>query len=201
MITEGLGGSSGALTYIAVTPDAESVSIEFSDTIALAGTSEEVSSWSVDEGVGAAPVNVLAVTLSGDGRTVTLTTTEHQVGGEYTLVFPRDIVSDADGTLFSGPYTHDYLGVGELPFITMVKGVDARAIDIVFSEAVLEADALDPANYTVIGPNSVTVTSVAKQTSQSFRLYTTPQDRNESYTIEVRNVRDLANNEINDAHA
>lgn len=80
------------------------------------------------------------------------------------------------------------------PFLVLVRGVDARTLEIWLSEPVVESEITNPANFAVVGPGSVSVLSVEKLAGQSYRLKTTEQARNASYTLQISNVHDLAGN-------
>lgn len=195
IVTQGLGNAGGAiaLSVLSFTPNPGSLVIVFSDLVALTGDAASSTNWSITPGIGLNPITINSVVVVGN--TVTVNTSEHQTGS-YTLNYPQGIVSYLDGSPFIGPFTHVYSNVGVVPFLTMVRGVDARAIDVVFSEAVNLQDALTPGNYSITGASTVTVTSVEKQTDQAFRLNTTVQVRSGSYTLQASNIRDLAGNVI-----
>lgn len=195
IVTQGLGSAGGAiaLSVLSFTPNPGSLVIVFSDLVSLTGDAASSANWSITPGIGLNPITINSVSVVGN--TVTVNTSEHQTGS-YTLNYPQGIVSYLDGSPFVGPFTHVYSNVGVIPFLTMVRGVDARALDVVFSEAVNLQDALTPSNYTITGPSTVTVTSVEKQTDQAFRLNTTVQVRNGSYVLQASNIRDLAGNAI-----
>ncbi len=194
LITEGLGSVELGLVLLSLTPAETSLTLVFESDVILTGDALDPAEWTITPGSGVSPVTVTGVSVVD--ATVTLTTTEHQDGGAYTLNLPNGIVSAIDGGPFLGPFFVAYTGVGGLPYLIMVKGVDARALDVVFNEAVREDDATTPENYVVIGPNNVTVVAAEKVTDINYRLITTEQDRSASYTLEVYNVRDLADNEL-----
>lgn len=195
LITQGLGAASGGVSFLVLsfTPAPTLLTIQFSSKVSLTGDSADISNWVITPDFGVGPVTINSINVVND--IITITTSEHQTGG-YTLFYPQGIVDFYTNDPFVGPFSQAYSGAGNAPYLTMVRGVDARAIDVVFSEAVLETDALNPANYVIIGPGSVVATSVEKQTDQAYRINTTVQDKLFVYTLQASNIHDLAGNLI-----
>lgn len=195
LVTEGLGGSDDqGLTILGVTPGVGTVDVSFSSAIVLSGDSEDLDNWTITANGASKPVFVLSVSVVGND--IELTTTEHTNAGSYTLQVPRGVVDSTSGVELIPPRSHGYVGIGVLPTIVNVRGIDERTFEVVFSEPVREDDATTPANYTVTGPTSVSVVSGVKVTDVTYSLTTTPQNRLASYTVEVENVRDLVDNSI-----
>lgn len=198
LITEGLGASDVPFVVDTITPAPFSVTLVFASPVTRTGDSLNPTKWYIVNGPGAAPVTVQSVVFDGTS-TITINTTEHKNGGAYTLHIPQGLVDDL-GRPFVGPFDRDYTGVGDLPFIVNAIGVDERALDVVFSEPVNVADAETPGNYTIVGPGNVVVVGAKKVTDNTFRLATTPMERVTTYTVEVENIRDLADNVIDSSH-
>jgi hypothetical protein len=75
----------------------------------------------------------------------------------------------------------------------MAYSLDGHTLKVIFSEAVVEADALDTANYSIPG---LTVLGAAYETDNTYILTTSLQSPNTSYTVTVTNVRDLKDNPV-----
>jgi len=195
LVTEGLGATGLPVVLLSLAPAAQQLVLTFETNIGLTGESLDASKWTVTAGSGITAVSVSGV--SAIGNVITLQTTEHQLGGAYTLHIPQGIFeSDGEGRPFIGPFDQNYTGVGVQPTLLMVKGVDSRTIEVVFSEKVNAADAVNTSNYVVTGPSTVLVTSVTRITDLTYRVKTTAQNRAASYTLTVSNVRDMANNPL-----
>lgn len=166
-----------------------SVKVIFPEAISTYLASADLASWTISA-ASATPVAVAALAI--DTYTVTLTTSEHQADGLYVLTVPAGL--QVGGWFRPDPEEFVYVGVGEAPFLVMVRAVDPRTIQIFFSEDVSEADAEIIANYVFTGPNTVRALSVSRLTAQSFQLTTTEHLRAGVYTLYVDNVRDDAGN-------
>lgn len=193
IITQGYGATiGGALTLVNLTPAATQLVLTFSVNIALTGNALDPTNWSITPGSGSSPVTVNSLSVAG--ATLTINTTEHTNGTPYTLVFPQGVVSTSSAAPFIGPFTQAYTGVGVLPTLQAVQSIDARSVEAVFNEAVVPADALNPANWAITGDSVVAVVSVAQMTAASFRLSTTAHEPSSNYTLTASNIRDLAGN-------
>lgn len=175
------------------------VRVTFLEAIKLEEPAGSPSAWSIVALSEGESVSVLGVSYQANA--INIITTEHKESGRYVLVIPKIGIVDADvGGPFSGPFQYQYDGMAEPPFIVTVKGVDQTAIDVVFSEEVVAQEALNPENYTVIGPGDVTVLSVQKLDELSYRLKTTRQVRLAGYAVAVENIHDLSGNAIVSDH-
>lgn len=165
------------------------VTLTFSETLGvLPAVESNPSNWVI---TGPTPVTVTNVTSAG--ATIILTTNELQNGGIYNVVIPGGFRGVSDSA-YAGPISANFTGVAAAPIATQVTPVTATLLRLVFSEAVNENDALDPANYSVAPP--LQVLSVQKETQSIYLLTTAPQDANVLYTLTVSNIRDLAGNII-----
>ena len=80
------------------------------------------------------------------------------------------------------------------PSVVSVEVVDCRTLILNYNEAVVEAEALMPGNYSV--DNGLAVLAVAPLSSSQYRLTTSLQVPALLYTGTVTNVHDLAGNNI-----
>lgn len=169
--------------------DSDTLRITFSTDVTLTGESENASNWVLtpDNQYDAA-ASVLG--MSVNGATVDLVVTEHTNGQGYSLSIPAGIADSVAGNLFIGPFAETYTAVGIPPAILQTRTVDARTIEIIFSEAVNEGDALYQGNYSI--DNGLTVLSVAKVSPFIYRLSTSKQTIGVTYTVTVTGVRDLS---------
>ncbi len=131
-----------------------------------------------------------AVNVTGDA--IVLSTTEMSHGSTYTLVMPNTTIANTEGVVYLGPFTENFTGFGVSPTILITQVIDARTIDVVFSEPVNKYDALNETNYSV--NNGLTVVSVAQLSASIFRLTTSKQAVGTSYTVTASNIRDNQGN-------
>lgn len=80
------------------------------------------------------------------------------------------------------------------PTVAGVETVDGKTIVVTFDEAVVEAEALTPANYVFSG--GLTLLAVEKVTSSQFRLTTSLQTPGLTYNLTVSGIHDLNGNLI-----
>jgi hypothetical protein len=78
------------------------------------------------------------------------------------------------------------------PYIASCQSVDARTLDVIFSEVVVESEALVISNY-IITP-TLTVSAIQKLDSVSYRLTTSKQTELLPYTITAIGIHDLNGN-------
>lgn len=194
LVTEGLGATGLPVVLVSLVPAAQSLVLTFETNVVLTGESAQFNTWSIST---SGPTPVVVTGVSYVGNTVTIQTSEHQLGASYVLHIPQGIFEpDGEGRPFVGPFEQPYTGVGASPSILMVKGVDARTVEIVFSEKVNPVDATTATNYTFAGPGAVSTISAERITDLTYRIKTTAQNRNASYTLTIQNVRDMANNPL-----
>lgn len=82
------------------------------------------------------------------------------------------------------------------PTLALARSVDARLVEVIFSEDVVEAEALNPANYSITGGGGLAVNSVVKLSASIYRLITARQTVGANYTVQASNIHDLAGNLI-----
>lgn len=195
LITEGLGiesGGGGALAILSVTPAPNQLVVDLSSTGALTGDSLIPSEWVVTGG--GFPVSITGVTIIGNF--ITLTTTDMTDGASYTLLVPQGIIDFGTGNPCAGPFVWPFTGVGSLPTLVFARAIDARLLEIIFSKAVVNSEAENPANYLITGGGGLTVSSSAKVTDTTYHLVTSRQLPGQLYTIQASNIHDLFGNLI-----
>jgi hypothetical protein len=194
IITEGLGieGGGGAFAILSVVPGIGQLSVNLSATGVLTGDSLIPSKWVVTGG--GTPVAVVAVAIFG--TLITLTTTEQTDGASYMLLVPQGIVDFTTSNPCIGPFTWAFTGVGSLPTLAFARAIDARLLEVIFSKAVVNSEAVDPANYMITGGGGLTVSAGSKVTDTTYRLVTSRQDPGQLYTVTASNIHDLFGNLI-----
>lgn len=191
--SDGAAAALRSMTLDAVShPTQSSLILTFSDNVVLQGPALDPANWTIaGPGLG---VTCTAVSAPSDQKNVTLTITDQTQGGAYTVTVPSTGISGPSALNFSGPFTMNFTGIGVAPSIVMARSVDARTMEVIFSEPVLESDALNPTNYTIT--NGLKALSVSKVTPVIYRLTTSKQAVGTAYNVTVSEVRDLQGNEI-----
>lgn len=82
------------------------------------------------------------------------------------------------------------------PTLLLVRTVDARIVEVVFSEDVVASEALNPANYVITGAGGLAVNGVTQLSASIYRLSTARQTVGASYNVTASNIHDLAGNLI-----
>lgn len=186
----GAGGSAALLLVTAVTGGILEVRITFNAAPVLVGFATDPANWII---TGPDTVTVSAVTT--DGNDVVLTTTEQTTGATYTVTIPPSI-ANTDGVIYVGTNSFNFTGVGDPPFVAMAAGIDGFHVKVIFSEPVVESEALVPSNYVITGSGGLTVSDVEKETDLVYILTTSLQTVGASYTLTVSNIHDLYGNLI-----
>jgi hypothetical protein len=197
LVTGGLGSTGTpdlpaclALRVLAVENWTTYLICTFSNTLLVDGPALLPENWVIS---GPSTVRVTSVEVLSPGHLVKLGITRQTNNASYTLKVPTQGISDINGNLVSGPYQATFTGIGTPLTVQFARSVDERTLDIVFSLAVTEADAVIPGNYTITG-GSVTVTKATRITDLYYRLQTTPQDINVNYQVGISNIRDSNGN-------
>lgn len=181
-----------ALRIYAIENFATSLKVVMSANLALAGRALDPAYWVITSSTGV-PVTVTSV--SAFLHVVTLGVTEQTNGAQYTLAPPSEGMNDVYGNHLATGATAQFTGLmSAAPGVAMSRTFDERHLDVIFTEAVVEADALIPTNYT-ISP-TLSVLSVERITDLYYRLTTGPQNLLGAYTVTVQNIRDLAHNPV-----
>lgn len=192
--TYGFGIEAGAGTAMSVAgavATTNTVTVTFSGANpVLTGTTSSPSSWSITS---SSPFPTTISNVQVVSNTVVLTTSETSASVSYTLYIPNPgIISSADGTQCVGPFTVVFSGSGTSPTILIIQVVDARTVNVVFSEAVNPFDALNENNYSA--NNGLQIIDVKQLGAAIFELTTSHQTVGTSYLITASNIRDLAGN-------
>jgi hypothetical protein len=180
------------LIVYAVENNYTNLRIIMNQNLVLAGSALTAGSWSITTDDGQ-PVSVTAV--SYDFHVITLQVTEQTLGATYTIHFPDAGVTSTTGNGLAAGTTAVFTGqYVAAPGVSIVRSVDERTLDIVFTEAVMEADAIITSNY-IITP-ALEVVSATRITDLTYRLVTGPQNLLGDYEVEAQNIRDIAGNPI-----
>lgn len=182
-----------SLNLVSVVCGSTQITLTFDQNVVLSDTSSLAASWTIvpDDDELAVTPDVLDVQVVGSA--ILLATSEHTNGRGYTLRLPAEIYNGAGHGLITD-LEQPYSGVGTYPYIQLLRGVDERTLDIVFSEAMLEDDATDPSLYIVDG--GVEVLGVDVVSPLIYRLTTTKMAAETTYAVSVLAIRDLALNPV-----
>ncbi len=195
LVTKGLGPPGGAGTaFIALTASATAltVTVTFPDdrNIVLVGRALDPEEYTFESDTGAT-VRCLAVVA--DENTIVLTVSDMTDGEPYTLFMPDAGIIDSEGNGCVGPFELGFQGAADAPIMLMIRVIDARMIEVVYSKSMAE-DAADIDNYAA--DNGLEVTSVSRVNSSTYRVVTSYQTRAASYNLTVTGVHDAAGNLI-----
>lgn len=91
---------------------------------------------------------------------------------------------------YGGPFDPNYLLAGVDVGIQLSRSIDARLIEVIFTRPVNEADASNPANYTILP--LLVIHSILKLTDLCYRLTTDRQVIDQVYEIEIANIHGVA---------
>lgn len=182
----------GDLLVTSVTASPFSVTVVFNFYVALTGNASVYNNWTITDGL--TPPTVTGVSVSTN--TVTINTTEDITGQTRTLTIPDGVVKFTDsGQALQPPFVFTFASAGGAPYIESIANVDARYVDVVFSEPMVESEALVKANYNV--SPTLTILTVAKVQDNRYRLtFQTSQVPTTVYTVTASNIHDLAGNVI-----
>jgi hypothetical protein len=188
-----IAGSGAPDPFINATAAASSnrITLTFSEIPTLGTIPSIPASWRVYDSNGAqlSVTGVVAV-----GKTVQLTTGEMKNGMTYTVYIPDGIINSVTSVLYSGPFAVNVAGVGAVPDITTTWAPNLKTVNVVFTEVVVNSEALDKSNYSISG--GVTVTGVTKLSDTIYQLQVSGARPLTSYTITVTGIHDIAGNLI-----
>lgn len=202
LVTMGLGDSGTvnaaackALQVLAVQSFGDYLVVAFNRDIVVDGPGLLPGSWTVTlvSPAGAVPVTVTEVIPLGANQ-LRLNVNEQTLAALYRLNVPYAGLVDTLGNVVNAPYSATFFGYGFSPTVLMARAVDARILEIIFSENVVESDALDITNYSITP--SVSVLRAEKVVDSIYRLHTTHQIELAPYQVDIENIRDLANNPV-----
>ena len=190
LLTKGLGAAAETMTAATAVASATTLTIFFSATPVLTGASALPGSWSVTaNGPGPVAVSVSAVTVADD--TVVLTLSKQTQGGRYRVLIPDQGILSDTGLILVPPYYLNFSGSALAPTVLSLRIVSATAMALIFDQDMIEAEARDPANYS-IGP-SLSIYSVTGN-GRSYQLQTQRQDILGRYSLTVSGIHDLFGN-------
>jgi hypothetical protein len=196
LTTVGLGSAGSAqfpaclaLTVLDVTNFGTYLIATFSNELVVSGPGLDPEEYVF---TGPTEIEATSIQVVAPGHLLRINITEQQAGGAYTVTLPSQGIMDVNSNVINGPFTSPFTGIGIPTTVQIAKSIDERTLEIVFSEAVLEEDAIIPSKYTVT-PN-VTVLKAEKITDFHYRLTTTPQDINATYSVSISGIRDIHGN-------
>lgn len=181
------------MTYVSPTGGASTIHLTYSLPPYISGDAAVPANWIIT-GSGV-PVTVTSVTTSGND--IVLGVTEQTQGASYQVTMPAGIsgISGVSYIALSGSFVANFTGTGIAPTILIAfPENDAYKVDVIFSEAVVDTEALVAANYSI--NNGLQVYSVDKLSDSSYRLHTSQQTAGVVYTLIVSNIHDLKGNLI-----
>jgi hypothetical protein len=196
LITTGMGTAGSAqfpaclaLQVLDVTNLGPALIATFSNNLVVSGPGLDPTKY-----VFTGPTQIAAtlIEIVPPGHLLKIHITEQQQGGNYTVTLPEQGIMDVNGNLINGPFTSPFIGIGSPVTVQIVKSIDQRTLEIVFSEAVLEADAIIPANYSITP--TLTVQKAERITDFHYRLTTSSQTFNTTYAVTISNIRDIHGN-------
>jgi hypothetical protein len=98
--------------------------------------------------------------------------------------------------LYDGSFAIPFIAVAQPPTIIAAEPLDGTHLRVIFSESVMDVDALIAANYVITGGGGLTVSAVVKESDRFYVLTTSEQIPGQSYTITVNNIRDQKQNPV-----
>jgi hypothetical protein len=186
IFTTQVAGAGPAMAFLStgITPTFQQLVVTFNADAVISGPAALPSGYSITvDGPGLTPT-VLAVSVLDDE--LTLITTAHTPGADYTLHMPTTGLVSDDARVYQGDFELEYVGPAAPAIVQLVKSIDARTLEIVFSRAVIQSEAEDVTNYS-ISP-ALTVFSAQRVTDFYYRLTTSQQVIDQLYEVTVVNV-------------
>lgn len=192
------GAPSGAcntftLLLVEVYPDR--LELLFSTNVMVVGPAATPAQWVITTLVPSVIVPTVT-SIEVVGPRIKLYTTEAKDGVLYTLNFPVVGIKDLSLNPYPGPFTYNFIGIGISPYVALAGAEDGYHVKVIFSETVVEAEALIPGNYVITGGAGLSVFEVFKETDKVYRLRTSLQTVGQTYTVTVSNIHDLQGNLI-----
>lgn len=186
-------GPGGAFQGLLLVSTFLNLELQLTEAPTIAGPAADPSQYLLVPTDGGAPATVTAVSISGND--LELTTTEHTTGKHYQLTVPTIGLVSVTNKTYQGPFLFSYVGVGHGPIPLLARSIDARTMEIVFNEALDEASAMNPANYSVAPPLAI-ISVVKTGLDTVYRLTTGRQDRGTLYTVTLTNVKNPQGNPL-----
>lgn len=188
-------GACNTFTLLLVEVFVDRLELVFSTNVVAVGPAATPSQWVITTAVSGAPIPVVTSVVVAGPR-IKLYTTEAKDGVLYTLHFPVVGIKDIPLNPYPGPFTYNFVAAGSAPFVALAGAEDGYHVKVIFSEAVVESEALIPGNYVITGGAGLSVYEVEKETDQVYKLRTSLQVVGQTYTVTVSNVHDLLGNLI-----
>lgn len=192
LITDGLGfassGTGGSFQFLGVNSGLDYFDLLFSaPVVSLTADAADYTKY----GLAVADTTSSLASITGVSivaGNVRLTTTQCTNGGLYKITLPAVGFFDG-GDVFVGPYSMNAVAVGLLPQALSARAIDARLIEVVFNEAVVQTEAMNVANYAITP--TLAVHSVSFVNANTYRIVTDRQTRGTVYTVVVSNIHDI----------
>ena len=164
--------------------------INFSEELETS-SSQNKSNYSINNGI-----IITGALLSSDGKKVTLTTSTHTAGQNYTITVNN--VTDLAGNPISSSKNsagYSFIIDTTAPELTEASLAGNRTVFITFSEEIDSISAEDTDNYSI--DNGISIDNATLINSGTVvSLTTSVHSPNTLYTLTVNNVKDLAGNVI-----
>lgn len=201
LITQGLGSPGApdvaachALRLYAIEPTPTLLTVIFSNVIDPGPATLDPKNWVITPTTGT-PVKVSAVAV--EDHRVFLTVNEQTIGAIYTLTTPTgsDLI-DQFGNPMGGSNQMNFTGTGITPMFGFARALDARRLEVIFSEAMQAAAASNPANYEITPP--IAVKSVKIIAPSVVELTTAKMAFGVTYTVALHNMKDPADNPMDE---
>ncbi|MDZ7290150.1 MAG: fibronectin type III domain-containing protein [candidate division KSB1 bacterium] len=173
-------------SFRAVNP--QTLSVVFSEAVSLA-TAQNSSNYSINNNV-----TVTGAKLESDAKTVTLTTSAHAIGVNYTLTI-RGIADRApvpNVMTQAASFNYVFSSVDRTPpTIVSFRAVTQQTLEVVFDEAVSSTTAQNSANYTIT-PGITIQSAKLQQDTRTVVLTTSLHAVDVNYTLTIRSIADRA---------
>ncbi len=197
LISQGLGSDSSPIGEFRLTSISSSIdllTLSFTEALSLSGPAADFSSYFITGEI--LYPEPLITSLTVVGGTLLLGITEQHDGGSYTLNIPVSGFNSVFGDPYLSSYTPGFTGVGVSPALLMSRQIDARTIEVIFSERINVLSGQNSQNYSISG--GVKVFSAVQVSPIIYRLTTSRIDVNTSdtYTLTVSNIVDEEGNPI-----
>lgn len=180
-------------TVVSVTGQNDStIKVVFSERVD-ADDAKNVRNYSVDNGL-----KISRASLAGDGKTVTLTTSEQRNGQEYKITVKG--IADLSGNVMNTQRDIAFRGINdhEKPSVKSVSVLGDSTVEVRFSEKINADQARNVGNYSI--DNGLRVTNaIVSGDGDTVILTTTQQTDAVLYILTVQGISDLAGNPMDKA--
>ena len=186
----GNGGGSFSLSGV------EDISVEQGDTGSLSITVTKQGGFDAPvtfslEGAGAGVSGTFNPVTSTSSTRLTLTVEENASVGETTLTVKGTVASTTKTAEFTLTVTELVTSDTTPPVVLSTQALDNTTVELKFSEPIVGGDNKD--NFRIEDTLEVSAATVSAD-AQTVTLTTAPQTRNQSYTVVISNVTDVAGN-------